>query len=665
MHAKKFLLLIISIASLVYQSEAQTKRIDSLKDRVALAGNKDERLNLLQQLCRLNTSMPADTLHLYATEALQLAQQQKDKAKIWESEYIYAVSLQQRSLTDSSLMYCNKLLTVIGQPSKNFLIYNEVLGLKATCLQKKNQIKEATSVVYGMLANAEKYNDIDGQINAYNLLTVVRGQLNNFDDPNATDAYLKQCIIWYRQAMSLFKDSSYYKKYDRIIANLGMTYFQLPKSKNDSAFYFINMALHYAQEQNQLRLIASCFGAKGNIFYTEQQSDSAAYYYEKETELRKQIGDPEGVAISFGSLRNVFRQKKDYKKALSYDLMGMDYCRANHMMIDVSQYEDLAEDYKSLGNYKAYGETFEQLVSVRDSLYQANSATALAEIQTKYETQKKEATIIRQQYDITRKNYWIYGFLAALAAIFIIVFILFKNRQKTQQLKLQEMSMEHERKTTEAINNAKEEERQRILADLHDDVGGGLSSIRMVSDLLSQQHEQVGLVNEYAQKISGITKEVTQRMNVIVWALNSENDTLQNLCEYIRQYGYTFFEDSAIQFESILLENLPVIELSGLQRKDLFLCVKEALNNILKHSLAKNAWVKIALENKQLTIEIIDNGKGLANENQFGNGLKSMQKRMREIGGSVSFETNKGTQVRLVVTIMDKQNTGNTIFTTS
>ena len=84
---------------------------------------------------------------------------------------------------------------------------------------------------------------------------------------------------------------------------------------------------------------------------------------------------------------------------------------------------------------------------------------------------------------------------------------------------------------------AKEEERQRIITDLHNDVGSGLSTIRMVIDLITDKKEKTLQLEQYAVKISGIARDATQRMNTVVWALNMEQDTLQNLSEYMRECG--------------------------------------------------------------------------------------------------------------------------------
>ncbi|MEP6710935.1 MAG: 7TM diverse intracellular signaling domain-containing protein [Ferruginibacter sp.] len=195
-------------------------------------------------------------------------------------------------------------------------------------------------------------------------------------------------------------------------------------------------------------------------------------------------------------------------------------------------------------------------------------------------------------------------------------------------------------------------ERERIIADLHDDVGGGLSSIRMMSDLMAQQTASTNPLHTYsfAQKISVTAKDIAQRMHTIIWSLNAENDTLNNFAEYVRQYGISFFEDSPIAFECNNLSGLPAaIELSGVQRKNLFLIVKEAFHNILKHSNANKASITIAMQKHLLVIEVTDNGKGITNENKFGNGLKNMKKRMDEINGELQFSSHNGTTIKFFV----------------
>lgn len=194
-------------------------------------------------------------------------------------------------------------------------------------------------------------------------------------------------------------------------------------------------------------------------------------------------------------------------------------------------------------------------------------------------------------------------------------------------------------------------ERERIIADLHDDVGGGLSSIRMMSDLMVQENGDTNSVTTgFPAKISSTVREVVQRMNTIIWSLNQENDSLENFIEYVRHYGLSFFETSPINFLCVTSENLPwAAQISGVTRKNLFLIIKEALHNSFKHSAAQNVQVHIYMEQQVLHVEIEDDGKGLGSAASLGNGKRNMRKRADEINGVLEVISANGTTIHVAV----------------
>lgn len=220
---------------------------------------------------------------------------------------------------------------------------------------------------------------------------------------------------------------------------------------------------------------------------------------------------------------------------------------------------------------------------------------------------------------------------------------------------LQRKIADNERSLVDAAYNRQQAvllERERIIADLHDDVGGGLSSIRMMSDLMArQQVDNTSAPVNFALKISATAREIAQRMNTIVWSLNTENDTLQNFIEYVRQFGVAYFENSPIRFQCTSSGSLPMeTDLGGVQRKNLFLIIKEALHNTLKHSGADSASVWVHMQGDELCIEVSDNGAGFKEAKTFGNGLKNMKKRMDEINGHVNFSSGHG--AKIIITLM-------------
>jgi len=215
----------------------------------------------------------------------------------------------------------------------------------------------------------------------------------------------------------------------------------------------------------------------------------------------------------------------------------------------------------------------------------------------------------------------------------------------------------HERVVNNTLISQQElyNERDRITADLHDEIGGGLSTIRILSDI----HKNVNDIDthkKFAEKIAEVSEDISQKMRTIIWALKPENDTLNNFIPYINDYAKSYFETTSIQYHFSQDIDVAINEnklLKNTIRKNLFLCVKEALTNILKHAAATAVYIDIVVnKNNQINIVITDNGKGIYSTNQLGNGMYIMEKRMHEINGKFSSKSESGkTQLQFSVFI--------------
>ena len=138
------------------------------------------------------------------------------------------------------------------------------------------------------------------------------------------------------------------------------------------------------------------------------------------------------------------------------------------------------------------------------------------------------------------------------------------------------------------------------------------------------------------------------KMGEIVWALNEKNDSLSDLLSYTRSYAVEYLSQMGIGCTINAPDSSSSIFVSGEFRRNIFLTVKEALHNIVKHSQADAVDIKLQAE-KKLVIEIIDNGIGFAKNSTraFSNGLYNMQKRMNDIGGSLEITSAEGTVITL------------------
>jgi len=196
---------------------------------------------------------------------------------------------------------------------------------------------------------------------------------------------------------------------------------------------------------------------------------------------------------------------------------------------------------------------------------------------------------------------------------------------------------------------ALDKERARIARDIHDDLGSSLTQIMLLSGLVSRDRSNPARSDEHAQQISSTAKQVTDTLDEIIWAVNPHNDTLPQLINYIGGFTVEFLKTTGLKCSM----NLPVHPqeqfVSSDVRHNLFLVVKEALNNIARHAHASEVSLQIVTDEKSMNILIEDNGCGFANEpvNGSADGLRNMRQRMQEIGGQFQAESKPGSGTKV------------------
>ena len=197
---------------------------------------------------------------------------------------------------------------------------------------------------------------------------------------------------------------------------------------------------------------------------------------------------------------------------------------------------------------------------------------------------------------------------------------------------------------------ALEKERTRISNDMHDEVGSSLTKISILSELAKQKAKDPKLKSD-VEKISESASEVVDNISEILWAINPQNDTLDNLLAYIREYAAETLELKNIDYKIELPDDIPHLPISAETRRNIFLVIKESLNNTIKYADANRVDIKVIFSERKLEITVKDDGKGFNAENtrRFGNGLLNMKKRMEDIGGEfvLNSKIGSGTETRL------------------
>jgi signal transduction histidine kinase len=192
-------------------------------------------------------------------------------------------------------------------------------------------------------------------------------------------------------------------------------------------------------------------------------------------------------------------------------------------------------------------------------------------------------------------------------------------------------------------------ERQRISTEMHDELGGNLTSLMYLAEQLKMETPE----NIKISKIQNTSSDISSNINEIVWSLNQEKNMLKDWVFYTKVRLVEMLENSDMLYSFDISDHVPDRLLSDLEKRNLYLVLKEAVNNVLKHSKANSCNVTMNFS-KGIKLTVIDDGIGFLENGTpkpgGGNGLKNMSHRMEEIGGNITWKNGEGTTVTITHT---------------
>jgi len=399
-------------------------------------------------------------------------------------------------------------------------------------------------------------------------------------------------------------------------------------------------SLKIAEEIGDKYRIANNFTNMGEAYREQNNYETALKNYFSALKINEEVNDQLGIATGYKSVANIYTIQKKYAEAeVNYkkSLALATEIGARQIMIDCYIY--MAELYEKQNNLKNTIKYLKLHSDLKDSVLNETNSKQIAEMKTKYETEKKDAEIVLLNKDkevkdaeINKQKTLKYSFIGGLAVLALLSLIVFNNFRVRSQLKLQTL-------------------RNKIASDLHDDVGSTLSSIAIFSEVAQQQSKEVvPMLNTIGES----ARKMLDAMADIVWTINPENDNFEKIILRMRSFAYELLGAKKIEFEFEADDDVSKKKLPMDVRKNLYLIFKEATNNMVKYSEANKASFSIKGEKNELTMLIRDNGKGFDTAREtIGNGLKNMKKRAEEIGAKLLVESmpGSGTTIQLLVKI--------------
>ena len=443
--------------------------------------------------------------------------------------------------------------------------------------------------------------------------------------------------------------------------------------KPDSALFYHYKNLKLLKQVDDTLRYGFVFNNIGNTLLKAKKYSEAKKIINRSLAINKLGGRDYNLATNYTNLATIAYEEKNYKVAeINFELANQfaQKSKSIEKIRDVTQQE--AWFYKQKGDYKKSLELQEKFYVLRDSVFNDERAAAVAEMETKYETEKKEKDLaqartflVEKELEVKQKNTLIFGALG-LALVLALLGYLFYNQQK---LKNHQLQKEGELKTALArieTQNQLQEQRLRISRDLHDNIGSQLTFI--ISSIDNLKYGLEGAATSVTIKLGRISEFASQTIYELrdtIWAMNKTDISVEDLQARISNFIEKAKVSSEIDFlfdvdENVLREK-PFFSVQGM---NVYRIIQEAVNNALKYSEATLISVHISKfspprgemsagqrGSASFKVEITDNGKGFDIEKtSFGNGLANIKKRAKDLGGNVTItsENGEGTRVRLI-----------------
>lgn len=396
----------------------------------------------------------------------------------------------------------------------------------------------------------------------------------------------------------------------------------------DSAFFYNRKVYALAKAGKNYRGIVNGEQTFGLIYAEKKQADSAVHYLTRSLSSAIKYGMEDVATINCAYLMKV--HLGDSEKVRQYYQKGLDFI-ANHEINNTYKryfYAEALAVLKKMGDKDPVSQLQEKIIAVNEQT-NGRANRYIENIMERYMTNENNLLNARINELDQERDIRILQLVAAIFGVLVLLFvaIIFRRKNKLQRLLLDQKS--------------------EISQDLHDDIGSELSSILINANLLIKNFDTNDKQKLLLDKIAQTGTEISERLNTFIWSLNTENNHVSHFCEYVNRYGSKLLEGSGVAFRfSQAIQGVEARPLDGYFRKNLFFCIKETINNAVKHSGATEISVTIGSpDRKGLQIVVSDNGSGASQTNPFGNGLRNVQKRISSLRGTVKYQERSGLAV--------------------
>ena len=489
----------------------------------------------------------------------------------------------------------------------------------------------------------------------------------------------------YFESLDFFEKSNNLEAASLTNANIGSLFLDLKNYKK--SLNYTQKAVKYQEEKNQYTGLATSYLTMGNIYLRLKDTIKALKFYEKSISSSKKTGNNFALSSAMNNVSNIkisqnkndeaikliekskqilatlnpkidesslllnkvsndISKKKFSEAKIILHKLKNSYLKNNIFDSDLNQtYHFLSQVHSYLNSPDSASYYINASLRLQNQIIEKTVEKQTNELETKYQTAKKEKLLIQQEAEAKKRNQLIIGLVILSFFVTLIGFLIYrqqklKNKQQTQAFELKQAIGQIE------TQNKLQSQRLAISKDLHDNIGAQLTFIisSVETAKFAPEIENTKIGNKLTQ-ISNFTKDTIVELRDTIWAMNSNEISFEDL-----QIRISNFIEKAkdatenIDFKFEIDQSLNQTKLTSIQGMNIYRTIQEAINNALKYAKSDKISVSITKIDNNIKIEIADNGIGFDKDLIIqGNGLQNMKKRIEEIGGTFELMSQLGT----------------------
>lgn len=437
------------------------------------------------------------------------------------------------------------------------------------------------------------------------------------------------------------------------------SYYSQVKMDLDSAIVFVKMARQIYKEVKNPFNEANSIMDVAELFSEKFQPDSVIFYLKQVAPFVFQQQSPDMLSRYHAKMGEALFAKGNARQGLEH--LNTAYEAAKDLGSPAFQYNieklrclALAAQNKPIEALKSMNATFDAYTEDINT----DNARQITTTQLNFDFQKKEALAAVELERQKRIKYLSIGGFIMGVVFALMLFRLYRLSKKAAKILAEknaqiEKSYRELKETQEQlVLTEKQREAQsvrvRIARDIHDELGAGLTKITMLCDLVrrqlpAEQHEMAQMLQRIAENSKGVSSTLSE----IIWAVNPTYDTLDSLSNYLKNYAAHYLDNTGINAEFNFPAELPQVRVEPELKRNIFLVLKEALNNAVKYAQATTIWITFSADANSFHLSIRDNGIGFnangdAPHDGAGNGLHNMKTRMEHLRCAFELRTQPG-----------------------